>query len=375
MEVIISGNISKNNRIKYSQFIISSLLSNNDQLSENLTNLIAENEFDFNMFEYMARRNKVLLRSSKKIFESGILPNFKKQFSDIIQEAHNRLDYKLNVLNSIHKKFEMENINFTVMKTLDNAPDIGNDIDLIVVKDDISKANIILENDFGGIPKLELSKTPGETKSVCDKLAGKRLYYCQKFESSNDDLIPQVEIYPGFSQVGEEYVNTYDIIKHRKSVIINNFKFFIPSVEHRLLISCTHGLFRHGILRISELHNSLNWFNEKINWDLLDNCIKKSGVVYPFKIFLNHIFKYSQIKGVDFPIELNHFLDINQQYTDFHYPFKPNTTSFALLWIKKAINDFKNGKINSGCRSLFLAPILASIALSKYKLTGKTGIW
>ena len=253
--------------------------------------------------------------------------------------------------------------------------DIGNDIDLIVVKDDISKANIILENDFGGIPKLELSKTPGETKSVCDKLAGKRLYYCQKFESSNDDLIPQVEIYPGFSQVGEEYVNTYDIIKHRKSVIINNFKFFIPSVEHRLLISCTHGLFRHGILRISELHNSLNWFNEKINWDLLDNCIKKSGVVYPFKIFLNHIFKYSQIKGVDFPIELNHFLDINQQYTDFHYPFKPNTTSFALLWIKKAINDFKNGKINSGCRSLFLAPILASIALSKYKLTGKTGIW
>jgi hypothetical protein len=375
MEVIMSGNISKSNRIKYSQFIISSLLSHTDQLSENLTRVIDKTEFDFNMFEYMARRNKVLLRSSKKIFESGILPNFKKQFSDIIKKEHNRLDYNLNVLNSIHKKFELENINFTVMKTLDNVPDIGNDIDLIVLKDDIDKANIILENDFGGIPKLELSKTPGETKSVCDKLVGKRLYYCQKFESSNEGLIPQVEIYPGFSQLGEEYIQTSDIIKLRKSVMINNFKFFIPSVEHRLLISCTHGLFRHGVIRISELHNSLNWFNEKIDWDLLDHCIKKSGVVYSFKIFLNHIFKYSQIKGVEFPIEINHFLDINQHSTNFNYPFKPNTTSFALLWIKKGINDFKNGKINSGCRSLFLSPILASIALSKYKLTGKTGIW
>lgn len=375
MEVVIGGGFSKSERELYSNLLIYSLSYSGSTLADKAHELFKGDAFDFQVFGQLARRNKVLVRSSERLLVSKVFPEFEANFEATLKEEAARVTSRLEIVELITRAFESEGIRFVVMKTLDNLPDLGHDIDLLVVPSDARKAETVLRDKFGAVTRGGIPEPGHETKSVCDRLTGKMLFYLPKFSIPGQvEDYPEAEIYPRFSQLGEEYLPTERFVDRRTTLAIDKYRYYILSQEHRLLISCLHGLFRHGVLRISELHNACNWIREGIDWNLFWREVEVSGAVTASRFFLGHVLAYSRSTGIDLPQGATTNMD--RMDTGLHsYPFKPPNSMLASFWIRKGVSDFRHGKIASSIRALGLVPLLASLALARYKMTGKTGIW
>jgi hypothetical protein len=375
MEVIVGGRFSRSKREQYSQLLIHSLSYDGATLREKGLELFGRVPFDFQVFEVLARKNKVLVRSLEKLLESEVFPEFDARIQATLKEEASRVALKMEIVELITRAFESEGVRFVIMKTLDNLPDLGHDIDLLVVPSDTRKAEMVLRDKFGALTGGAITGSGHETKSVCERLTGKMLFYLPKFSLPGQvDDYPEAEIYPRFSQLGEAYLPNERFVDHRTTLTLDKYRFYILSREHRLLISCLHSLFRHGIIRISELHNACRWITEGIDWALFWREVEASGAVAASRFFLGHVLTYSRTTGMDLPDEATKNMD-GPDSGMHSYPFKPPNLTLASFWIRKGISDFGHGKMASSIRALGLAPLLAGLALARYKVTGKTGIW
>ncbi len=371
MELALGLTMSKADREHYSRIIIFAMARSGEQLRQKITGIVNTKSIEFDHFLNVAQRNKVLLRSLLKLKRAELFTEYQETVDRVLYVETRRLVSRLGVIRAIHESFEDAGIRFLVMKTLDNLPDMGNDIDLLVHPADAEHATTILRRKFQGANEPAAASDDFEHRSICDRLVGKNLFYLGNHAwETNDYGPPQAEVYPRFCQLGEEYLSAERLISRKVSLRYDGFDYYVPCDEHRLLLTAIHSLFRHGVIRISELHNSMNWIEKGVDWDFTWREAESSGILYALSYFLRHVAKYSSLVSASHG--LSTLADVHFTFT---YPLKPANSQIALFWSTKGLMDIGHLRLRSAARSLLLAPILAGAALAKFRLTGRTGIW
>tara|TARA_B100000315_G_C14592805_1_gene596846 strand:+ start:2276 stop:3361 length:1086 start_codon:yes stop_codon:yes gene_type:complete len=325
-------------------------------------------------FISIAYDNRVLLRALTKIIplvETTLWPE-KDDFLSFLREKQNsgweRIRKNIALAHSVQKAFEEAGVKSIAFKTMDNFPDMGRDIDLLIPdKEQFLLAKKIMLRDFGWDPAKKLS--------FCDSVVGKTFYTKeQSFDIS-------VEIYPQHSQLGETYMSDSNVVNRRVKINIEGYDFFVPTIEDRILIMAIHRIYRHAVLRISDILNvSQLATSDTLDWDSVVKQSIESGAWAGLHLFLSTINNvYQQIVGEQLPIPFlkatnmfqnNSSIDMSLQDFPSKMPYIPT----ASVLMQKIGADFSNGRLMSGF-TVSLMPILIGMTFITYTFFKKNFIW
>jgi hypothetical protein len=226
------------------------------------------------------------------------------------------------------------------MKTLDQYPDLGRDLDFLVSPDHFEKAKKIVTDEFGGRP-LPLT--------LCDRLAGKVSYGIFGHERS-------VELYPKISQLGEYYFSTVEVIRNRQEKIVDGSLHYVTSPEDQILIACVHRLYRHWMLgvRISDVYNVWELMDrEKIDMTYVSSMAGEGGASKALPVFLNLV---EDIGRGRMPMTI--------------FPYKLPFYQTVRLFMAKIVSDIRKGRLR-----ILLAPALVLYGYISLMTFKKNYIW
>lgn len=330
----------------YSEYAVRLLFSNDEYVPLDIIKKMASPQFDWNIFIKIANENRVLVRCKSKLVETlakidkTSMPSFPMEHFTKEKDRES-MESDFSLMDSTEKRFRERGINYVIMKTLDQYPDLGRDIDFLVSQDDFEKAKKIIVEEFGGRP-LPLT--------FCDGLAGKVSYGIPGHERS-------VELYPRISQLGEQYFSTDDIIKNKQEKILGGSSHFITSPEDQILIACVHRLYRHWMIgvRISDIYNVWKLMSdERIDMKYISERAREGGALKALSYFLKLVKDVS--RGKYLPRK------------SFPYIFPFSIT--IRLFIVKLASDIRKGRLR-----LLLAPALIMYGYISLIVFKKNYVW
>ena len=151
-------------------------------------------------------------------------------------QKYNELELsRYNILiRESHDLLESNNIKYAFIKTILPLPYAIHEVDILVNRI-MPSWNILLEHNFcfdDNIPH--------------DKFGPQGRFVLKSPYSMSIDLHKEI------SWLGQQYVDTYSVIRRRKRKDIQNFWVFIPSVEDELLTVIAHSLFQHHYLTFND---------------------------------------------------------------------------------------------------------------------------
>lgn len=234
---------------------------------------------EWHSFFALAERNRVLCRSLRRLlatFASELSDNQTKIVQKKLNEHRKMYSRVINVINAAQEALRNNNVDFTIFKTFIDYPDIGEDIDVLIAEGDAEKAEKAIQEmkirpflSSRGWHGLEYSK--------------KRHFYFNLGDRSFD-----LELYPGFTLFGEEYVSEEMIIQRSKMLTFESVSALVPSPEDDLLITCVHCMYRHGgLIRFYEILNSTRLLDGKrLDWRYVFEAAHEKGITNGLLCFL-----------------------------------------------------------------------------------------
>lgn len=202
------------------------------------------------LFE-LAEKNRLLVPFCRRVISLRNIPEeVNKKASGLLSNEARVLNNLAKTIQTISKAFKRENVMFVIMKTFQQYPRPASDIDLILDKENLHKAVMVLKklnyNIYRGIVQYEPYKI---------KCVSKRSFI-------DIDIYPRVA-WRGLTYIGENYV-----LRRRKFMHYLGAGVYLPSDEDDLLIVCTHtfshcritlGDIFHLILLLQKRRTPLDW--------------------------------------------------------------------------------------------------------------------
>jgi len=321
--------------------------SNYRKFNHTLFNILFEKDFSINkytkselneLFKF-AEKSRVLFRLLKKISDNS---KYKRQISKNLIRCEKKLEKTVKLIDSSQKVLSKNNIPFSIIKMVVDFPDVGADVDVLILEKDLreaKKAILTLKPDF-----MEKG------------IKGSEYYKKEHFGFRFEDISFQteIELYPKFSSQGETYIPEERIIDRSVIFDYNGIKIIAPSPEDRILITVIHTMFRHGgLIRIMDIINTLDLIeNEDLDWNFIYSEAKKYGILQAFLFFVNIIndvcIRYNR------KTNLPSFL-IKAKKTPFRYdfdyiPFRVPLHLLLLVFGPKFIHDICRLKLSSSVK-------------------------
>lgn len=235
-------------------------------------------------FNY-TRSNRVLFRVLKELERVDYVDN-KELFKKKIKYCKEFLRYGLEIIDKIQEAFQKEGVRFVIFKTIDDFPDLGEDIDVLILEEELPQAKKVL---------LRL-KPHSIEKGIWGSEYAKKLHI--KFKNEKWDV--EVELYPKFSLKGESYISEKEIIDNSSYVTLYGYKIKIPSQEDSFLLRVIHSIYRHGgLIRITDIVNTIIFLKyNRFDWDKFISKVKRLGLLKGSIIFVSIIKKFIEDKEV-----------------------------------------------------------------------------
>lgn len=285
---------------------------------------------------------------------------FKNEINSILKSEELRRAKTLELTGKVTEEFERRRLKFLVIKTLDNYPDLGHDVDMYT-NAPIDEVDDIFINTF---------KAKLETPSLPEKIAQKRNYRI-------DDAVTFELHCSKLGELGEEMFLAKDLISNYEKINIEGIVTYIPRVEYRILMVVLQRIYRHFNIRICDLFNTINLIkNDSIDWETLKNISLKYGVWEGVLLYLSYIYKTALYYNID--LNIKNYLELKTwppyiQDRNMHYRF-PLLSTGINIYSKKVISDILHLNINSLARLPLFIP-LSCLHYVSVKLYGKSHIW
>jgi len=315
--------------------------------------------FDAEILISVLRKNRLLVRYLQEQTSTEFNKIDKIDF--ILKEEQNRVKKGLELMGTITKKFEDQGSPIMVIKSLDNYPDLGHDIDLYT-EAPIKIVDKILIDDLGA--KL------GQP-TISDRLARKRNYAIAGY--------PILEVHCGrLGQVGEQMVLARELLSNCQKVRIDGVFAYVPRPEHRLLITVLQRMYRHFNIRLCDVYNTIQLLKDTpIDWQYLKEIAVSAGLWEGLLFYLNYIngiySRYCPDK------DLNQYIKMLKKGPTYivaqrmHFRF-PLLSTGCKLYFKKFISDTR--KLNfTGLRSSLIIVPLSLLHYISMKLFKRSIMW
>ncbi len=332
---------------------------------------LLEEHIEQNLDEILktAWRNRVTYRFLSKVtVTSSSLHDRLTMLKEAEDLRQKRILALIDRVNNLLVEGEVEHV---LMKTMDNYPDFGHDIDYLVDGDfDIAKN--LIESKLGGKRVKRLS--------VADRIVGKKAYTIPEPLGCGAGV--EVEIYPRVSQVGERNLFTELILERSKSTEIGGIRARVPSKEDQLLITCVHAFYRSLGIRLSEIYNSINLIKSgNLDWDYTFDHAVTGNIYRGFSFFIRLLDDFHQRHlGKElvprWVLLRSERLFGGQIQIPSNYPNEFGFTYFITTYLDKGLADIQDLRLKSASSALIVAPTLGVLASMLYRTTGKTNlIW
>ena len=240
-----------------------------------------------------------------------------KQKNRYLTKEKERVKHALELIKRITEEFDKRKIPFVFIKTLENLPDIGQDID-IYTEASIKELDTLFIKGF----KAKLGEA-----SFSDRIARKRNY-----------LIGEVPIEVHCSrlgQVGEDSKLATEILRNRKTVKINGIKIYSPMIEHKLMLMAQQRVYRHLNIRICDVYNTLKIIKD-IDTGKLKKISKKYGMREGVILYLSYINKIARYYAK------NHIIESKIRVRDWPSEIKDRNMHFRFPEFSTALKSYSS---------------------------------
>jgi hypothetical protein len=283
----------------------------------------------------------------------------------VLTAERDRIANALNRLEQVCDALELAHCPTVVMKTLDHLPDLGNDLDLVVVGDRKALLNVFAKKFHARV----------EARSWGDRLANKWNFVLP-------DLRESIEAHIGrLGQMGEHTRLAQRFIGRRVRVNVNGNSFFMPAPEERIYAATLQRMYRHFYFRVCDILNAAAVIESgKLDFTELRRGAQLSGIWPGVASFLKIVSGYVQQyrgTGLKLPSEVLSAASVGADkiYTRARFLRLPVLPYGARLYTRQLTETAFRGDVPATLR-LSLLPPLASAAAVAFKITGSDkGIW
>ena len=310
------------------------------------------------------RGNLVLMRYWE-IMAAADAPQLKDFPTKQIERGHRHLEICYEMASKVNEVFESRSQRVMVIKTFDNPPDLGHDLDLYT---DLGPR----ETDELILPNFEAKKTE---RTLSEVLADKRNY----------DVPGKVvlEIHCGrLGQVGEDEILCRELIQRRTRVEKNGYSAYVPKLEHAVVLRTMQRMYRHFRIRLADVINTVSEGERgDFDWAYLREFTERAGLYRGVVYFVNYVRALCRRTGYDFEVpaefyrnssfEKNHELPILSRGT--HYRFSRGAVAGG-LYLSKMVTNARALNAGAVARTSLVFP-LAALRMVVFKVVGKDVVW
>lgn len=276
-----------------------------------------------------------------------------------------RISNALGVLEEISAAFDCENLDVTVIKSLDHWPDLGSDLDLYTNASSKDVSMLMWRRFDAQIA----------SRSWGDRLAGKWNFVIP-------GLPEAVEIHMGrLGQTGEQVGIATHLLKRTRRLMIGNQSFRVPSAPDRLMISTLQRMYRHFYFRLCDIVDTMALCETgALDYKELRCLSSSAGIWEGVATYLAIVSDYARMyggQGIDLPqfVTSTARFGGDEVYYAREFLRVPILPQSARLYGSQLANLLRKRELQSGAR-LSLLPWLATAALVGQRLTGTDkGIW
>ena len=316
----------------------------------------------------LADAHHVVLRALRPLQQAALASGTMEvaQFArKALDKEEARIANALKFLDEIFRALESEGCPVAVMKTLDHAPDFGNDLDLVTMADELRIENFFKQR-FNGRPL---------TRTVGDYLAHKRSF-------ALDGLREEVEIHIGrLGQAGEHIELAQRFVERRVPVDFNGYTFLSPAPEERLIAGTLQRMYRHLYFRVCDILNTGRMIESGcVDYRQLRTASDLGGIWDGVATYLRITSEYLREyrgTGLDLPGEVlaTARFGFDKMFVRGKFLCIPVLPQSFALYARQFAHFARSGNVTATAR-LSLLPPLASVAALAYAVAGSSErIW
>ncbi len=326
------------------------------------------NREQFDALLALAHRNHVIVRAMElyRYIMLAAQDNLRAEWaSAAIADELARITTATGFLRIICDAFDAEELDVTVMKSLDHWPDFGSDIDLYT-NTPAPDVCALMEKRFGA----QLA-----SRSWGDRLASKWNF-----------LIPglpePIEVHTGrLGQTGEQLVLASRLPGRSRLLEFGGQPFRVPSVSDRLMISTLQRMYRHFYFRLCDIVDSAMLVETgAIDYDDLKSSAQAAGIwegAATYLVLVSDYVRRYRDAGLHLPALVTDAARFDGATMHFGGGFLrvPILPQSAALYGSQFTGLIRRRELQSTAR-LGLLPWLATAAAIGHKITGSDkGIW
>ncbi len=314
----------------------------------------------------LASDHHVVVRGMNAILENtAASPALQQWAAEQLAREQARIDNALPRLHAICDTLEAAACPVVVMKSLDHAPDLGCDLDLLTLGEDSRVIQAMMQ-------QFDAKLDP---RSWGDRIA-------HKWNFSVPGLPEAVEVHcRRLGQMGEHTALARRFVERRGPKPVGGFTFLVPAPEERIIVATLQRMYRHFYFRVCDIVNTAALVESgAVDWNELHRGSDAAGIWPGVATYLNICAQQvAHYRGKPFALPEavrsaarfgaetmwvgNKFLRI---------PLMPHG---ARLFTEQVTKTALRGDVPATLR-LSLFPTLASAAVVAYKLTGsEKGVW
>ena len=303
-------------------------------------------------FEAVLWENRISLRSALALREH--FPDFGNGALDLIvaQQEQRVKEYRqyMSLLEDV-----LQVLDFVFIKTVDNFPDFGHDVD-------------ILTRDGGGVVRqVFLSRRFRMGKqTLAERIADKMNFRYRDFCNA--------EAHCGvIGEFGEHREMTYYILENKQRETFNGELVWVPDYPSRIMLMVLQRMYRHFNVRACDVLNAINWIREgALNIPETYEVSKRFGILPGTRMFfgfVNEVYSFYYHNKIVETEPIAEELYCHRKL----YRFQ-RVKVLPIMYGRKAIWSLANAKWESLARELLVVPI-AGLAFADLLTLKKGRVW
>jgi len=310
-----------------------------------------------------------VLRRTLAVLKSHLPERRRGAVADLVDNklaaAHQGVEIALCRLQELVNCFEERGLPVLVMKTLDHWPDMGSDLDLLVMAGD-AEAQRIFDDNFQAIQ---------QPPSWGDRLA-------HKLNFRLPQLRELVEVHVGcLGQTGEHKSLAAAVISRRIRRSYGLFSLPVPSHEDQVVIGTLQRMYRHYYIRLTDIVNIHGLLSTgRLDFDRLQTISEQASIWPGVASLITVISQHSANFGAQ-PIALPEQVlaaarfGAERTYFDRRFVRVPLIPEAGSLFVQQLNGSCRRHAFGAVAR-LSLLPVLATAAYLSFRITGSDkGIW
>jgi hypothetical protein len=220
---------------------------------------------------HVAERNAVLLRVAERLSQLRVpVPAF---FAEAVTHEQRRSRAAIELIQTVSRVCAANVIDFLFPKATQHAPDMGDDLDLLVGSRAIEVDRCI----------TEALQVTAARRGLSSRLAGSTVYRIAGY--------PPLDIQHGrLGTVGEHTGFPADLLRNRRPVLVDGVEIFTASANDQVVLQGLQRVYgRLGIQLADVLYTMTSIQRDTLDWDYIVGTARRVGVLDGLSCYLSYV--------------------------------------------------------------------------------------